>query len=100
MSSVGGDGGGVDKKKSVRLIYAPFVSREKTDFALGGRIPQALAEGTLAEFAGLQPSPEESQFMLCGNPQMVKDATEVLKEAGFRRNRRREPGHITMENYW
>ncbi|MGI9338362.1 MAG: ferredoxin--NADP reductase [Gammaproteobacteria bacterium] len=83
-----------------RLIYAPFVSREETDFALPGRIPAALTNGALAKFAGVSPSPDNAQFMLCGNPQMVKDATAVLLEQGFRRNRRREPGHITMENYW
>ena len=88
----------LQKQKS--LIYAPFVSREKKDGALPGRIPAALANGALAEFTGVQPSPEQSQFMLCGNPQMVKDATAVLQDKGFRRNRRREPGHITMENYW
>lgn len=86
--------------KSGRLIYAPFVSREKTSFALSGRIPAALADGTLAAFAGVSPTPESAQFMLCGNPQMVKDTTTILLEQGFRRNRRREPGHITMENYW
>lgn len=83
-----------------RLIYAPFVSREKTDFALPGRIPAAITDGKLAQFTNISPSPDTAQFMLCGNPQMVKDATAALLAMGFRRNRRREPGHITMENYW
>jgi ferredoxin--NADP+ reductase len=38
--------------------------------------------------------------MLCGNPDMVKDCTEILKARGFTKNRRRTPGHITAENYW
>lgn len=83
-----------------RLRYIPFVSREKTDFALSGRIPAALANGELAQAAGVTFSPEESQFMLCGNPQMVKDTSDTLQQAGFARNRRRTPGHITVENYW
>jgi ferredoxin--NADP+ reductase len=31
---------------------------------------------------------------------MVKDSIEVLKGRGFSKNRRRTPGHITVENYW
>ena len=83
-----------------RLRYIPFVSREKTDFAMSGRIPQAVQNGALAERAGLDFSPALSQFMLCGNPQMVKDTMEALQMLGFERNRRKKPGHLTVENYW
>ncbi len=83
-----------------RLRYAPFVSREDTDFAVRGRIPAAVESGVLAEKTGMPISPAESQFMICGNPQMVKDTAAVLQAAGLERNRRRKPGHITMENYW
>ena len=88
------------KKGGGRLRYMPFVSREQTDFAMSGRIPAALASGALAARVGLNFSPEKSQFMLCGNPQMVKDTTETLLQLNFQRNRRRTPGHITSENYW
>lgn len=85
---------------SQKLTYAPFVSRENVEGALKGRIPAALESGALSAFTGIKPAPDNAQFMLCGNPQMVKDATAVLQAQGFKRNRRREPGHITMENYW
>lgn len=83
-----------------RLRFAPFVSREDADGAIRGRIPAALESGALQERAGLDISPADTQFMICGNPQMVKDTTAVLQARGFERNRRRKPGHITMENYW
>jgi ferredoxin--NADP+ reductase len=38
--------------------------------------------------------------MICGNPQMVKATTAALEARGLERNRRRSPGHITVENYW
>ena len=38
--------------------------------------------------------------MLCGNPQMVEDTTAVLVERGLKKHRRRDPGQITVENYW
>ena len=88
------------QKGGGRLVYIPFVSREDTSFAVRGRIPAALKSGAMQEKTGLAVSPEESQFMICGNPQMVKDTAAVLGEFGLERNRRRKPGNITMENYW
>ena len=38
--------------------------------------------------------------MICGNPDMVKDTTNILLEQGYERHRRRTPGHITVEQYW
>jgi ferredoxin--NADP+ reductase len=38
--------------------------------------------------------------MICGNPGMVHDTVEVLQARGLKKNRRREPGHITTEQYW
>ena len=88
------------QKGQGRFFYAPFVSREETDFAFPGRVPAALQSGELQERAGMAVSPAESQAMICGNPQMVKDTLEVLQTMGLERNRRRKPGHVTMENYW
>ncbi len=83
-----------------KFYYQPFVSREELPGAFSGRIPAALRDGRLVEAVGLELSEERSHFMLCGNPDMVKEVTELLKEKGFRKNRRRTPGHITTENYW
>jgi ferredoxin--NADP+ reductase len=82
-----------------RLEYVRFVSRERASDALEGRVQAALRDGRL-EAAGGPVSPERSQFMLCGNPAMVKDMTAALAERGLRKNRRRTPGHITVENFW
>jgi len=83
-----------------QFIYIPFISREVSQFAMPGRISTAIIDGSLEERARLKLSPEDSQVMLCGNPQMVEDITNLLKERGLRKHRRREPGHITVENYW
>ena len=83
-----------------QIQYVPFVSRQKTDFAMSGRITEALESGALQKRAGMEIAPQTTQFMLCGNPQMVKDTTAILRGMGFERNRRRAPGHITVENYW
>jgi len=83
-----------------QFVYIPFVSREDTDFAIKGRIPAAIEDGRLEERAGTPLSSTASHVMLCGNPGMVKDTTAVLEQRGFKRNKRKEPGQITTEQYW
>lgn len=83
-----------------QFIFVPFVSREDTGFAIRGRIPQAIADGRLEARTGLALSPAESQVMLCGNPDMLRDTAEALHARGMKKHRRRDPGHITVEAYW
>ena len=87
-----------DKPEQFRFI--PFVSREDTNFAIKGRVPAAIEGGQLEQRAGLEIRPDNSQVMICGNPAMVNDTQHVLEARSLRKNRRREPGHITTEQYW
>jgi ferredoxin--NADP+ reductase len=82
------------------FTHVPMVSREAHPGALGGRIPAAIADGSLEFRAGAALSAENSHVMLCGNPAMVDDTQQALAGRGMRRHRRREPGHITVETYW
>ena len=87
-------------KHSGQFAFIPFLSREASDFALAGRIPQAILDGRLEAHAGMAISAETSHIMLCGNPHMVKDTTDTLMARGLKKHRRLEPGQITVENYW
>lgn len=80
--------------------YIPFVSREACDFALAGRVPAAIYSGQLEARAGLELSPQRSQVMVCGNPDMVHDTEVALAERGLTPNKRKQAGHVTTENYW
>lgn len=91
---------GFAKAHPGQFSHIPFVSGEETDFALPGRIPQALKDGRLEAHAGIELSAEHSQVMLCGNPQMLKDVQAALFARGLRKNRRRDPGNISVESYW
>lgn len=82
------------------LKYVSFVSREAAPGALAGRIPAAINDGRLEGAAGLRFAAESSQVMLCGNPQMLRDATAALLARGLRKHRRRNPGHISVESFW
>ena len=86
-------------KFSGRFSTICFVSREFTPGTLTGRVPAAILDGRL-EAAGSAISPERSQFMLCGNPQMLKDVAAALAERGLRKHRRRAPGQISVESFW
>jgi len=85
------------KRKQFQIVT--FVSRGKHSGALEGRIPAAVADGRL-EAAGAPIGPERSQFMLCGNPSMLKDMQAALAARGLRKHRRRAPGQITVESFW
>jgi ferredoxin--NADP+ reductase len=83
-----------------RFVFIPFISRETWSFALPGRIPQAIEDGSLESWAGIPIRAEDSQFVLCGNPAMVEDVTQCLVKRGLKKHRRRDPGQITTETYW
>lgn len=80
--------------------YIPFVSREDHAGAIRGRIPNAIADGSLEARAGLALTAENSHCMLCGNPDMVVETTALLEARGLRKHKRKEAGHITTEAYW
>ncbi len=77
-----------------------MVSREDADGALRGRLTHAIEDGRLEEHGGATLSPDTSQVMICGNSDMVRDTSALLEARGMKRNRRREPGHFTIEKYF
>ena len=89
----------IARNRSGKFQVVKFTSREKIPGNLEGRIPAAIEDGRLEQAGGAM-SPERSQFMLCGNPQMLKDVAAALAVRGFRKHRRRAPGHITVESFW
>ena len=82
-----------------KLTFIPIVTRENVEGALDKRLPELLTSGKLEEVAGEKLTTEHSHVMLCGNPDMVEDTKETLKDMGLVMNRRGE-GNIAVENYW
>lgn len=84
-----------------KLRIQTVVSREDVAGSLCGRIPALLENGQLEAAVGLTIDAETSHVMLCGNPQMVRDTQQTLKDhRQMRKHLRRKPGHITSEHYW
>jgi ferredoxin--NADP+ reductase len=91
---------GLAARHGERFRGVSFVSREAHAGALPGRIPAAIADGRLEHAAGLALTAATSQVMICGNPDAVTDITATLQARGMKKHRRRDPGQITVENYW
>lgn len=83
-----------------RFQYIAFVSRDDHEGAMRGRIPHAIADGSLEARAGIALNAETAHCMICGNPEMVTDTLEVLKARGLKKHRRKAAGQITTEAYW
>lgn len=90
---------GLARRRGEALRVVRVASREVVPGVLAGRIPPAVADGRL-EAAALPISAERSQFMLCGNPDMLRDMVAVLVARGLKKHRRRSPGQITVESFW
>lgn len=88
------------RKHGEQMRTLSFVSRETAAGALPGRIPAAIEDGRLEAAAGVALSAKTSQVMICGNPEMATDTSAVLARRGMKKHRRRDPGQITVENYW
>ncbi|HWD32914.1 ferredoxin--NADP reductase [Pseudomonas caricapapayae] len=83
-----------------KLQFIPVVTREQHPGALNGRITTLIENGELERAAGLALTPEHSRVMLCGNPQMIDDTRQVLKQRDLQLSLSRRPGQVAVENYW
>ncbi|TEW55544.1 ferredoxin--NADP reductase [Psychromonas sp. RZ22] len=90
----------LQEKLGTIFSYIPVVSREIVPDTLSGRIPALLASGTLSKTNGVPLDPIHSFFLICGNPEMVRDCRATLEELGYNKHLRRQAGHFTSENYW
>jgi ferredoxin--NADP+ reductase len=87
-------------RHAAKFVFVPVISAEDSDFALRGRIPKAIEDGRLETRAGIRLEAGSSRLMVCGNPAMVADTVHALQERGLKKHRRRDPGQISVENYW
>lgn len=90
----------IEAEHADQFRVIPAVSREDVPDALRGRITHLIEDGRLEESAGAALSADTSQVMICGNSDMVRDVSALLEARGMQRNKRREPGHFTIEKYF
>ena len=83
-----------------KLTYIPTVTREQHPGALNGRITTLIENGELERAAGVPLTAERSRVLICGNPQMVDDTRQLLKQRDMQLSLSRRPGQVAVENYW
>ena len=82
-----------------QFCFVPIVTRESFAGGLGHRVPTAMQDGSLEQFAGLAINADNSHVMMCGSSDMITDVSAALVERGMQKHRRRDPGHFTTEKY-
>jgi len=90
----------IAKDHPTQFRFVSLTNREEAAGSLPGRVVDTIADGRLEKTVGLTLDPKGSQVMICGSPKAIGDITDELKPRGMRRHRRRDPGHIMVENYW
>ena len=88
-----------DKNNPGKFKYIKTVTRESINGCLNVRIPEGIKSKQFEELSKVVID-RDSQFMICGNPDMINDTVELLNKKGLERNRRSKPGNITLEKYW
>ncbi len=85
-----------------RLQLIPMITRAvaPSPGGLHGRITTALRDGSLERKAGLTIDAESSRLMVCGNPDMITEVREILRERGLGPCRRAGGGQFITEDYW
>lgn len=83
-----------------RFVYLPLPTREAYQQYPQARLTTLIANNQLASLAGTELDPSNSCVMLCGNPDMLTEARQLLSERGFATGRRGNIGNLAVEKYW
>ncbi len=90
----------LETSKSGRFRLVQTLTREDSDSALRGRIPELLESGELESTATCKITAEDSAVYLCGNPAMLDSMEEALGKREIKKHRSKSPGNIVLERYW
>src|SRR5450830_58898 len=77
-----------------------LVPRKVGATMLQGRITTLLSDGSLEREVGLTIDAETSRMMVCGNPDMITEVRELLRQRGLSPCRRNAGGQFITEDYW
>ncbi len=85
------------------LTYIPSITRPHDDPHFRGhtgRVQALLEKGIVETLSGVPLDPAQADVFLCGNPEMIKVAKEMLLTRGFRPDQGKVTGTIHVEEYW
>jgi len=85
------------------FTYIPSITRSDQDphfHGRTGRVQALVEQGVVEKESGVALDPAQADVFLCGNPEMVKAAKELLEARGFKTDEPGKPGTIHVEEYW
>lgn len=86
----------IEELSNAQLLYVPTVTREV--FSTPERGGDLFRTGALSRRLGIpEPDYEQDRVMICGNPQMTRQLTQYLKDAGWTLTNHRGIGNFTTE---
>ena len=83
-----------------KFCFVPVVSREIPDYGVYGRLTAMLDNQRVQKVCGHVMSADTDSIMLCGNPDMIRDITQLLEHSGHKKHRLTDGGNIHTERYW
>lgn len=86
------------------FFYYPTITmpeKEPAGWVGDTRFVEAIwKDGTVNKHFGVTPTPENTHFFLCGNPNMIKGMQAILVEEGYRLHSRKDPGQVHSEEFF
>jgi ferredoxin--NADP+ reductase len=64
-----------------------------------GFVQDLWVNGVIADDWGFQPTPQNTDVFLCGNPAMIEDTLELLNKEGFREHSPKQVGEVHIERF-
>jgi ferredoxin--NADP+ reductase len=64
-----------------------------------GWVQELWKQGVVAKAWGFEPTKENTDVFLCGNPAMINEMAGILEKDGFREHTRKTPGQIHIERF-
>jgi ferredoxin/flavodoxin---NADP+ reductase len=84
--------------------YLPIISRPQQESTRWtgetGYCQDAWTRRVIERRWGFTPTPDDTHIFLCGNPGMIEETVELLREERFREHSKRSPGQVHLEKYW
>jgi ferredoxin--NADP+ reductase len=85
------------------FAYLPIINDPQGEFVPWkgptGLVQDLWARGAVKAAWGFQPTPENTDVFLCGNPAMIDSVTALLAKEGFAEHSPQKPGQIHAEKY-
>jgi ferredoxin--NADP+ reductase len=85
------------------FTYIPSITRPSEDphfQGLSGRIQTLIEKGVIELWSEQKLDPAKTDIFLCGNPDMIKAAKDILVGRGYTPDHGKQSGTLHVEEYW